>query len=329
MRFVPAGHPGDAVVEAWANPFFNFIAQKIAHDLVLPCALGAFGVATKRARVIAFAFGWTIHVWVDSGMHVLDAYPVLWPFSLRVFPAPVSYWDPQHHGRVLGVALSLMTIALWAWIGIRWWKGRDLPPGVARRRWARIAMCAVAALAVIASTQAIRFALRWTVPPAPRWVDDGLWERGWPPDLEPVVARLDAGDGATAIAMLGAIESADPQPEAMRMHAEEEARRRLLAGFALDLLGRRQEAVTAYRAAERLEPEGTVGDKARRYEGEPWRNAPDPPVSAGWAAIFAAGAAATIFLFGFIPDGARPLPNAKGAAENGGNGRDGLPRPSG
>ena len=317
------------MLEAWANPFFNFVAQKIGHDLVLPCALGAFGIATKRARVTAFAFGWAIHVWVDSGMHVLDAYPVLWPFSLRVFPAPVSYWDPQHHGRALGVALSLMTIALWIWIGRRWWKGRDLPEWAASRRAVRIGVCAVAALAVFASAQAIRFALRWTVPPAARWVDDGMWEKPWPADLEPVAALLDAGDAAGALSAIDALERSDPQPAAARMHAEEEARRRLLAGFALDRLGRRDEAVAAYRQAERLEPEGTVGDKARRYQGERWRDAPDPPVSAGWVAIFVLGGVATIFLFGFLPDGPRPLPIAAGAAENGRNGRDGLPRPSG
>src|SRR5439155_435786 len=143
VRYLPGDGPfksrmADAVLEAWANPFFNFIAQRITHNLLLVTIAGALAIISRRTVLKAIVCGWALHVVADLAFHVNDAYPVLWPITLRVFPAPISYWDPRHGGRVGGVALALIAAALWAWLAGRFarssWASPSTGSGGARKR---------------------------------------------------------------------------------------------------------------------------------------------------------------------------------------------------
>jgi len=75
-----------------------------------------------RARVpasvaLAVAASALLHVFTDLPLHHDDGHPHFWPFSGWIYASPVSYWDPNHHGRLWsGVesALALLLIAvLW------------------------------------------------------------------------------------------------------------------------------------------------------------------------------------------------------------------------
>ena len=282
------GNAGRAILEAWSNPIANFATQKLSHNLLLVTLFGLVAAFSKRDAWKAFAFGWAMHVWVDLSLHVKDAYAVLWPLTRRVFPAPVSYWDSEHHAAIAGPILALMAAVLWAWL--------------ARRRWpvARVQAVACATFAVV-SVLAIVAGPRMPERVAGSWAEDGLV--CLPPVFEPAVSALGREDGAAA---LEALEGVDPA----RVVADEgcpglpswaahdpAALRWLLSGYAHDLAGSRDAAIAAYHRAERLETVGSVGDKARRYQGEPFRNVADPPVGTAWMALFAWGLGLCAVLF--------------------------------
>ncbi len=58
-----------------------------------------------------------LHVVTDLPLHHDDGHPHFWPFSGWIFSSPVSYWDPNHYGKIwslieIGLALLLVTM-LW------------------------------------------------------------------------------------------------------------------------------------------------------------------------------------------------------------------------
>lgn len=232
-----------------------------------------------------------LHVWTDFTFHADDAYSVVWPFSSRVFPSPVSYWDPDHHGRLAGGALSLLAAALWVWLASRARKTDAAP----RRKRILIGTCGLLALTSVAG------AIAGPPPEARRsdaWVDDAVT---WPDALAPVAQAIADDDPRAALELLRttALRPDDPaEPPWSRHH--ERARQQLLQAYAQDLLGNREQAVFSYRLAEKYEGVGGVGDKARRYQAEVYRNERDPFVSRGWLVLFAIGLAMSASLLAAV-----------------------------
>ncbi|MEL6505849.1 MAG: hypothetical protein AAFQ10_15510 [Pseudomonadota bacterium] len=71
-----------------------------------------------------FALAALLHIAADLPVHVNDAHRHFWPLSDWKFISPVSYWDPDHHGRLFslveavgGLLLSIILFrrfkALW------------------------------------------------------------------------------------------------------------------------------------------------------------------------------------------------------------------------
>ena len=82
------------------------------------------GEGTRRTAVALRWFGIStlLHTAIDVPTHYHDGplilFPFDWTFRIR---APVSYWDPAHHGipmMIFGLALDIALSALW----IRWWR---------------------------------------------------------------------------------------------------------------------------------------------------------------------------------------------------------------
>lgn len=78
-----------------------------------------FGIASWRRHpvLIAFSGAALLHLALDFPFHHDDARRHFWPVSDWVFNSPVSYWDPRHHGGVVGafevgLALGLCVILL-------------------------------------------------------------------------------------------------------------------------------------------------------------------------------------------------------------------------
>jgi hypothetical protein len=85
----------------------------------LPIYLGVLaGAAWLRLDWLkVFALAGLLHIAFDLPVHREDGHAHLWPFSDWTFISPVSYWDVDHYGQILGlieVAIVLGTIVvLW------------------------------------------------------------------------------------------------------------------------------------------------------------------------------------------------------------------------
>jgi len=267
----------DIVWSTWASPAANFVAQKVLHNLLLASIFAIVALASRRPLLRALALGWMLHVWTDMALHANDAYAIVWPITSRVFPSPVSYWDPEHHSRIVGRVLALMAAALWVWLALRV-RRSTLP----RRRF-RMGLCVAMFLGSAAG-------LIGGPPRESRqgqaWLYDGV---EFPPELHAIADTIANGHPHDSLELIRTTELKN-DPNGLpwsRHHAR--ARQQLLQGYAQDLKGNREQALVSYRIAERLEPVGGVGDKARRYRGEPFTNTPDPAVSNAWLALFGIG----------------------------------------
>lgn len=83
--------------------------QLTAHSVYGPLALVAL---TRRRAARQLAAGWLGHLAIDALTHHDDAWPLLWPLSRRRWRSPLSYWQREHHARLLLVAeLIAVTLA--------------------------------------------------------------------------------------------------------------------------------------------------------------------------------------------------------------------------
>lgn len=90
---------------AWQSIF------RIDNSIILwTIALGL--AAMVRAPVaVAFCAAALLHLGLDFLFHHDDGRAHFWPLANWIFQSPVSYWDPNHYGRIIGaaeVAVSLL-----------------------------------------------------------------------------------------------------------------------------------------------------------------------------------------------------------------------------
>ena len=119
------GWSGD---ETWNVQFWNEPWQTIGAASNSFVLLGAVLLlaAWRQWPVLAIgSLAALIHVALDFPLHADDAHRHFWPLSDWRFASPVSYWDPDHHGR-LGSALEtfggfVATAVLWRRFPRRCW----------------------------------------------------------------------------------------------------------------------------------------------------------------------------------------------------------------
>lgn len=79
------------------------------------------------ARLISLALAAGLHTGVDIFTHHSDGPLLLFPFDWRTrFASPISYWDPNHYGRVFRrfeLALDVLLLGSLLWM---WWRGRQV-----------------------------------------------------------------------------------------------------------------------------------------------------------------------------------------------------------
>ncbi len=121
------GTPPDVVFgqlyysDAWQTLF------KIDNSIVL-WAIGLGLAFMARSPVfIALCGAALLHIGLDFPLHHDDGRAHFWPISDWVFSSPVSYWDSQHYGHIVGpieIALALACCAwLWRKFTGRWMRG--------------------------------------------------------------------------------------------------------------------------------------------------------------------------------------------------------------
>ncbi len=65
----------------------------------------------RALRSLAFVSSMILHCLTDLPLHHDDAHAHFLPISSWRFESPISYWDPRHHGRLLGAAEILLVFS--------------------------------------------------------------------------------------------------------------------------------------------------------------------------------------------------------------------------
>lgn len=90
-------------------------------------ALLGFAIWRKSVAFQAFAGAALLHLLLDFPFHNDDARAHFWPLTDWKFISPVSYWDPRHHGGVVGiiemVASLVCLVVLWRRFRAIWQRG--------------------------------------------------------------------------------------------------------------------------------------------------------------------------------------------------------------
>lgn len=60
------------------------------------------GILLKKPWLWALAGAATLHLFLDFPLHHDDARMHFWPVTTWVFESPVSYWDNNHYGQIVG-----------------------------------------------------------------------------------------------------------------------------------------------------------------------------------------------------------------------------------
>ena len=71
-----------------------------------------FSILIQKNWLKAFASSAFLHLSLDFLLHSQDARRQLWPLSDWVFISPLSYWDKNHYGHVIGGLEILITLSL-------------------------------------------------------------------------------------------------------------------------------------------------------------------------------------------------------------------------
>lgn len=93
----------------FSNPFWKLANNLLQAPAMLLLWLGMIVLIRRRwpslgRTLLWFLAGMVIHVAVDIPVHHDDGPLLLFPFEWTVrFRSPVSYWDPRHHGAVVGM----------------------------------------------------------------------------------------------------------------------------------------------------------------------------------------------------------------------------------
>jgi membrane-bound metal-dependent hydrolase YbcI (DUF457 family) len=114
------------------NPWW-ILGHNLFHAPLLILLYGVIGwFAWRRGRpwglvLLWFAIGCGLHSIIDIFTHVDDGpvlfFPLNWSYR---FPAPVSYWDPEHGGRIFGPLEHLLVLILLNYFLLNWIRNRRL-----------------------------------------------------------------------------------------------------------------------------------------------------------------------------------------------------------
>lgn len=102
----------------------------VSNSLPIFAALALIGFLSRTEKwgklLLVFALAGFSQSLIDLPVHADDAHRHFWPLSNWRFISPISYWDPDHYGRIispLDMLLGLGCIAiLWRRFDRRWVK---------------------------------------------------------------------------------------------------------------------------------------------------------------------------------------------------------------
>lgn len=112
------------------NPWW-ILGHNLFHAPLLIILYGTIGwFAMKRGHtwgkvLFWFAVGCGFHTTLDIFTHVNDGpvlfFPLNWTYR---FTAPVSYWDPEHGGRIFAPLEHLLVLIMLIYFAANWWRNK-------------------------------------------------------------------------------------------------------------------------------------------------------------------------------------------------------------
>ena len=94
----------------FSTPFYQFFS--LTHSFVLWGLLLLTSYILKKKWLRIFSLSGLLHVAFDFPLHAEDPYMHFYPLSTWKFSSPVSYWDPNYYGWIIGPIDLLLTILL-------------------------------------------------------------------------------------------------------------------------------------------------------------------------------------------------------------------------
>jgi len=77
-------------------------------------------LAARSAWALAFCAAALLHIGLDFPLHHDDGRAHFWPLTNWVFASPVSYWDPDHYGGIVGAIETMVALVLCVWMWRRY-----------------------------------------------------------------------------------------------------------------------------------------------------------------------------------------------------------------
>ncbi|MEM1316617.1 MAG: zinc dependent phospholipase C family protein [Pseudomonadota bacterium] len=103
--------PAQIFGEDYRDPFWQTV---FAVDNSIPLWLGLTALAAWRRWAVLGALSGAalLHVLTDLPLHHNDGRAHFMPFTDWIFESPVSYWDPNHYGWLVGPVEALLCVGL-------------------------------------------------------------------------------------------------------------------------------------------------------------------------------------------------------------------------
>lgn len=109
----------------WSAPVQ--LGQAISNSFPLFALVLALAVFLRSRVAAVFAGAGLLHLATDFPVHGSDAHIHFWPFSDWRFQSPISYWEPDRYGFIVGgleYLLAIVLIAvLWRRFRAQWVRG--------------------------------------------------------------------------------------------------------------------------------------------------------------------------------------------------------------
>ena len=90
---------------------------RIDNSILLWGVVLVLALMARAPIAIALCGGALLHLGLDLPFHHDDGRAHFWPVTNWIFESPLSYWDPAHHGRLIGgievAAVLACAVVLW------------------------------------------------------------------------------------------------------------------------------------------------------------------------------------------------------------------------
>lgn len=115
-------------LDGWRNEATLRLLTDVFNSAPVYAAILVAGVLARRRWLVLLAASALLHVAFDLPLHAGDARAHFWPFTDWRYASPVSFWDHDHHGRIVGLLEGvLFAVCLGViWRNVRAWWARAL-----------------------------------------------------------------------------------------------------------------------------------------------------------------------------------------------------------